>query len=58
MRIKNSINSYNEAISQKYIFDNIPIISISSEMEVKYNWIEKTNKMKLQDTNFISFKRE
>lgn len=41
MRIKNSINSYNETTAQKYISDNSPIISISSEIEVQYNWIEK-----------------
>lgn len=41
MRLKNSLNSYNEITSQKYISGNAPIISISSEIEVQYNWIEK-----------------
>lgn len=41
MRIKNSLNSYNETTAQKYTSDNTPIISISSEIEVQYNWIEK-----------------
>lgn len=58
MRIKNSLNSYNETTAQKYISDNTPIISISSEIEVQYNWIEKNEQMKLQDISFILFKRE
>ena len=41
MRIKNSLNSYNEAATQKYISENNPIINVSSEIEIQYKWIEK-----------------
>ncbi|MNW41286.1 hypothetical protein D3C74_184200 [compost metagenome] len=40
MRIKNSQNSYNEATANQYISDDKPIISISSEVEIQYNWID------------------
>lgn len=40
MRTKNSQNSYNTAIAQQYIQDTKPIIVVSSEVEIQYNWID------------------
>ncbi|URJ47068.1 hypothetical protein MF628_001665 [Paenibacillus polymyxa] len=40
MKIKNSQNSYNEAIAKQYISDDKPIINVSSEVETQYNWID------------------
>ena len=58
MRLKNSLNSYNETTAQKYISENTPIISNSSEIEVQYNWMKKSVQIKLQDTNFTLYKKE
>lgn len=40
MKIRNSANSYNEAIAQQYLSNEKPIINVSSEIEVQYNWID------------------
>ncbi|ETT63713.1 hypothetical protein BSK66_28580 [Paenibacillus odorifer] len=40
MKTRNSQNAYNEETARQYIFDDKPIINVSSEVETQYNWIE------------------
>ncbi|MNW65729.1 hypothetical protein D3C74_441380 [compost metagenome] len=40
MKTKNSQNAYNEETARHYISDDKPIISVSSEVETQYNWID------------------
>lgn len=40
MRTKSSQNAYNEETTRQYIFDDKPIINVSSEVEIQYNWIK------------------
>jgi|GEM_PF-206842 len=40
MKIKKSQNSYNENTAKRYISDDKPIISVSSEVETQYNWVD------------------
>ncbi|MFT8930228.1 MAG: hypothetical protein ABF969_12930 [Sporolactobacillus sp.] len=40
MKIKNSINSYNEATAQQYLSGEKPVINVSSEIEIQYKWID------------------
>ncbi|MGG1638730.1 hypothetical protein [Paenibacillus sp. NRS-1760] len=40
MKTKNSQNAYNENTAKQYISDVKPIISVSSEVETQYNWID------------------
>lgn len=40
MRTKNSLNSYHEGTAQQYLTVKKPIINVSSEIEVQYNWID------------------
>lgn len=40
MKTKNSQNAYNEEKAKQYISDDKSIISVSSEVETQYNWID------------------
>ncbi|NIK77953.1 hypothetical protein FHS15_003091 [Paenibacillus castaneae] len=40
MKTKNSQNAYNENTAKQYISDDKPIISVSSQVETQYNWID------------------
>lgn len=40
MKTKNSQSAYNEEMAKKYISDDKPIISVSSEVETQYNWMD------------------
>lgn len=40
MRTKNSLNSYHEGTAQQYLSAEKPIINVSSEIEIQYNWID------------------
>lgn len=40
MKTKNAQNAYNEETAKRYISDVKSIISVSSEVETQYNWIE------------------
>jgi hypothetical protein len=40
MKTKSSQNSYNTATAGQYIQDSKPIIIVSSEVEIQYNWVD------------------
>ncbi|EHS59315.1 hypothetical protein [Paenibacillus sp. Aloe-11] len=40
MKTKNLQNSYSTATAKQYIQDTKPIIIVSSEVEIQYNWID------------------
>ncbi|CUL64907.1 hypothetical protein D5K58_04435 [Listeria monocytogenes] len=40
MRTKSSTNSYSETTVPQYISPEKPIINVSSEIEVQYNWVD------------------
>lgn len=40
MKTKNSQSAYSEGTARQYISEDKPIISVSSEVETQYNWID------------------
>lgn len=41
MKKKKFFNSYNEYTAKQYIDNDTPIINVSSELEIQYNWVDK-----------------
>lgn len=40
MKARSALNTYSEEITNRYLSKKKPIINISSELEVQYNWID------------------
>lgn len=47
MKVKNSLNTYSEEITDRYLDSKKSIINVSSEIEVQYNWVDgrRTNEI-------------
>lgn len=53
MRTKNFLYSYHESTAQQYLSAKKPLIKISSEIKVQYNWIDDKRTDEVQDINCI-----